>query len=238
MTGGESDLDDLQPPSAAQVARRALILAVVSCRGILEMDPARDQAQQFWSRVDAWSRRLELDAYLEPAEATLLRSSFGTASQQELVDASWRSEALAVLAWALQKTELISHDVQVDPSAVASSLGFLNERTVLDSPCLRPSGEIAEYSNVAFTVHWRLREFSLNRGALDFAKFCQTAWFGPLSLNGVRLVDDDLALCNFSISRAPAPLVRMATSIARERHQAANWLIDASLPLSETDTST
>jgi hypothetical protein len=226
------------PPSAEKVARRAVVLAAVSCRGVLELDPEREQAARFWARVSDWWSRLGLNAELEPREAALLAAPFGTSSQQDVVDASWRSEALSILAWALQRTELRSHDEQVDPAAVAHALGFLEEHTVLESPALRPAPDLESYSNVAFTVHWRLRDFSLNPRALDLAEFCKTAWFGPLSLDGVRLVEGDLALGNLPISRAPARDIRMAMSIAQERHQAANWLLDASSLLSETDTST
>src|SRR5262249_36667294 len=150
-----------------------------------------------------WWSRLGLNAELEPREAALLAAPFGTSSQQALVDASWRSEALSVLAWALQRTGLPSHDEQVDPAAVAAALGFLEEHTVLESPALRPTPDLESYSSAAFTVHWRLRDFSLNPRALDFAEFCKTAWFGPLSLEGVRLVEGDLAVGNLPISRAP-----------------------------------
>jgi hypothetical protein len=185
-----------------------------------------------------WWGDLHLHAELEPEEAGLLATPFGSAQRQALVDASWRSEALTVLAWALQRTQLPAHDAQADPSAVANEVGFLMERTVLESPRLRTSDELAAYADIAFTVHWRLRDFSLNPRALDFAKFCETARFGPLSLTGLRLEDGDLAIDDAAISKAPEPRVHMAMSIASERHQAANWLLDASLPLSETDTST
>ena len=234
----DSDGPELQPPSAGQVARRALVLAVVSCRGILELDPARDQARQFWDRVAPWCRSVGLEADLEQDEAALLSTPFGSAQPQALVNASWRSEALAVLGWALQMSSLPPHDTQGDPSVVAGALGFLKDRTVLDLPRLRTATELVDYANVAFTVHWRLRDFSLNPRALDFAQFCKTAWFGPLSLQGVRLEDGDLAVGHTAISKASEPAVRTTMSIARERHQAANWLVDASLPLSETDTST
>ena len=179
-----------------------------------------------------------MSAELEPSEAALLAAAFGTSPQQDLVDASWRSEALSVLTWALQRAELPSHDQQVDPAVVASALGFLEDHTVLEAPALRPTPELENYSNAAFTIHWRLREFSLKPRALDFAEFCQTAWFGPLSLDGVRLVEGDLAIGKLPISRAAERDVRTAMSIAQERHQAANWLLDATSPFSETDTST
>jgi hypothetical protein len=234
----DSTVPEPEPPSPAKVARRAIVLATVSCRGILELDPARDEATRFWTRVSEWWSRLGLSAELEPSEAALLAAAFGTSSQQDLVDASWRSEALSVLAWALQRGGLPSHDEQVDPAVVASALGFLEDHTALESPALRPAADLENYSNVALTIHWRLRDFSLNARALDFAKFCETAWFGPLSLDGVRLVEGDLAIGKLPISRAAEHDIRKVMSVAQERHQAANWLLDASSPFSETDTST
>ena len=234
----DSTIPDLAPPSPEKVARRAVVLATISCRGVLELDSERDEAGRFWARVSGWWSRLGLSDELEPHEAALLAATFGTSPRQDVVDASWRSEALAVLAWALQRAGLPAHDEQVDPAAVGKGLGFLQEHTVLESPTLRSAAELESYANVALTVHWHLRDFSLKPRALDFAKFCKTAWFGPLSLDGVRLVEGDLAIGKLPISRAPERDVRTAMSIAQERHQAANWLLDASEPLSETDTST
>jgi hypothetical protein len=234
----DEDLPEPEPPSPEKVARRALVLAVVSCRGILELDPARDQAAAFWARVAAWWGRQGLRAELEPGEAVLLDAAFGEAPRQAAVDASWTSEALAVLAWALGRAELPAHNRQVNAAAASAALGFLKDHTVLEAPSLRPSDELEGYASVSLAVHWRLRDFSLNPRALDFARFCETAWFGPLSLQGVRLVDGDLAIGEAPLSRASERDVGTATSIASERHRAANWLLDASLPLSETDTST
>jgi len=118
----------------------------------------------------------------QTAEAALLSAPFGSAQRQALVNASWRSEALAVVGWALQRSSLPARDTQGDPSLVADELGFLKDRTVLDLPRLRTAAELADYSNVAFSVHWRLRDFSINPRHLDFADFRQTAWFGPLNL--------------------------------------------------------
>lgn len=234
----EADEVPPQPASPHRVARRALVLATIACRGILENDKADPGSSEFWQRVSAWWGTLRLDAELEDEEAKLLRAPFGSADRQIAVNAGWRSESLAVLAWALRRAELPDHDVEADPAAVATSLGFLERDTVLESPTLRSAEELERYRQIAFTVHWRLREYSLNPKAMDLGSFCRTAWFGPLSLDGVALCDDDLRIGDVSISAASMPAVRHALSIAQERHLAINWILDASLPFSETDTST
>ena len=101
---------------------------------------------------------------------------------------------------------------------------------------LRPVAELEAYRQIAFAVHWRLREFSLNPGALDFQTFARTAWFGPLSLDGVALANGDLSITGDPISQAPASAVHLATSIAQERHLPANWLADATQLFTDTDT--
>jgi hypothetical protein len=226
------------PPSAEQVARRALVLVTVSLRGILEGDPDRGPAAAFWERAAAWWRGLRLDGELEPEEAELLRAPFGRVPPQARVNASWRAEALAVLAWALGRATLPPHDEQSNPAAISGELGLLSEETVLAAPRLRPAGELEAYRQVALTVHWRVREFSLNPRSIDFAAVCEKAWFGPLSLEGVALVDGDLAIGGVPIARAAPADLHHTMSIAQERHQAINWLVDASQPLSETDTGT
>src|SRR5262249_37172323 len=128
----ESPEDDAEtlPATADQVARRALALAAVSCRGILEAGPAREHAERFWGRVADWWSGLGLKDELELDEASLLETPFGASSPQALANASWRSEALCVLAWALRRAELPAHDEPVDPAATARTIGFLEDRTV------------------------------------------------------------------------------------------------------------
>ena len=239
MTEDEVDEDPIPvPPSAEQVARRALALVMVSLRGILEGDPERSKAVAFWERGVAWWRKLGLDVELEAEEARLLSASFGQVPPQARANASWRAEAVAVLAWALGRATLPPHDELSNPAATSGDLGFLQAETVLAAPRLRPAAELQAYANVAFTVHWRVQDFSLNPRSMDFATFCKTAWFGPLSLEGVALVDGDLSIGGLPIARAGGAALQQRTSIAMERHLAINWLLDASLPFSETGAST
>lgn len=228
-----------EPPSGERVAKRALILAAVCCRGMLELDPDPG-SDEFWEQVSAWWKSLPtgVKAECEPEERELLDAPFRSAPEQSLVSASWRAEALAVLAWALGRSELPPHDQQVSASEIAGSIGFLKSWPDAPVASLRPVEELDAYREVAFAVHWRLRQFSLKPKPMDFSTFAKTAWFGPLSLEGVALLEGDLAIDGSPIGVAEASAVRLVTSIAQERHLAANWLHDASQPFSETDTST
>lgn len=235
-----SNDSEYQPPCADRVARRALVLAGVACRGMLEADATDPEACAFWGSVRAWLDGFDLASEMEPSEARLIAAALGGLAPQDALNAGWRSEGMAVLAWALHRGELPKHDELAEPRRVADSLGFLlpAEDTVLVSPRLRDLDQLQAYGDVAFTVHWRLRQFGLKAEPMDFAEFAKTPWFGPLSLEGVRLIRSDLAIGSSPIADAPAGEVRRAQSIAMERHQAANWLLGHDPVYSEVDTST
>jgi hypothetical protein len=145
-----------------------------------------------------------------------------------------------VLAWALNCFDLPKYDEMIDPQAVVNSLSFLNNeaKKLLTSPNLRTSDEFAQYAARMFALHWRLREFHLNSNKMDFQNFAKEAWFGPLDIEGLRLIDNDLAIGQYEISQAPDEDFWKCMSIANERHQAANWLIGYEEIYSEVDTGT
>ncbi len=232
------DRDDTNPPSATRVARRALDLVVLSCRAAVE--PDADRAAEFWNEVRDWFAGLGIADEFEADELAVFDAPLGELTDQDLVNASWRSEAAAVLAWALKRYEPERHDRQVDPQAVADALGWLKprEETVLADPVLRTDDEQFDYREQLFAVHWRLDEFRLRPEPMDFRKVAATAWFGPLIIAGVPLVDGDLAIGDTSISQAPHDLRSSVASIALERHRAINWLAGYSDIFSETPTDT
>lgn len=237
-TESEVPNDGLNPPSAERVAARALVITAVTCRGFVEADA--QQAQEFWSNVLQWFNALGLDAETEPWERAALDTPLGSLEKQIQINAQWLCEGLVVLAWALKRCKLPAHDVQVVAAEVGNSLGFLlpGDETVLAGPEIRASEEIASLQDSLFSVHWRLREYSLRPEKLDFNDVSRKAWFGPLPLKDVRLLAGDLAIGNQPIWQAPSEAVRVTSSIAQERHRAINWLAGECDIYSETETNT
>jgi Domain of unknown function (DUF4272) len=234
MSGRGDEEPQPQPPVAERVARRALVLAAVSCRGCIELDPGSEEMRR---SVLEWSEAIGLDAEAEPEERRLLATPVGRLSSRERIDASWRSEGLCVLAWALRRADLAGYDQQCVPQDVARSLGFLEERPVaLESPRLRPAEELGWLVDLTFTLHWRLREFSLRKQPMDFVRFATEAWFGPLETEFLAFADGDLAIDGVALARSPR--WREVMSIARERQQAANWLAGDDPVYSEVTTDT
>lgn len=239
MSPSDEESDECDPPSAQRVASRALALTATAYRAIVEQSVAAEVAEQRRAELQIWLRDVGLAAELERHEQQLVDTPVGRVGRQQLVDASWRSEGMLVLAWALRRVEMPAADAQVDPAEIAQSLGFLGpvENTILFSPKLRPAVEIESYGSRARSIHWRLREFSLRRCAIDFRKTAETSWF-PLTTDGIALAEGDLAIGGLPLSRAQDSSWHVAMSIARERHQAVNWLLGDGALYSEVDTST
>jgi hypothetical protein len=227
------------PLTAERVLRRSLVLAAVVARGFLERGAIPEEVGDL-GRLLWWLELHGLWDEVEPEERALLRTGLGQAERQDVVNATWRSEGLAVLSWALGWTELPAHDVSVDAGRVSLDLGLF--APVLPAraahPALRSQEAIQALAGRLLGLHWRLRDFSLRPGPLDFRAFAERCWFGSFDLADVRLVDQDLAIGEVAISAAsPAERARVS-SIARERHQAINWLRGQHALYSEVDTST
>jgi hypothetical protein len=236
---GEVD-EHADPPAAARVARRALALTCVTARAILEREGGPG-AGGTHDRLLTWAKEIGIRDELEPEEWEVVKRPPSKLDEQMQVNSTWRLEGLAVLAWALGRFELPPHDqlVQLDP--LWRSLGLLDAdaaRTLLADPALRPRAEIGALRNRLFALHWRLRDFYLNRRVMDFAAFARTCSFGPLDVTGLPLVEDDLGLRGARIDRATRDVFSSAHSAAQERHQAANWLWEGPRQYSRASVAT
>jgi hypothetical protein len=146
-----------------------------------------------------------------------------------------------MLAWALGKFEMPPHDQMVDVNELWGSIGLLDDqrtRELLERPVLRSMDEMRATQEKSFALHWRLRNYGLTPEVMDFQEFAATCWFGPLSIEGVNLVDGDLSLMGKRIDEATEDELSLASSIALERHMAINWLCDGPALYSEADVST
>ena len=214
------------PPSPERVARRALVLSAVVCRSGIEGDSKDPNAEAFRRTVLDWLEKLELLSELEPNEAEFLKKPLGLLDRRQVMDASWRTEGLAVLTWALGRYDLPAYDSQADGPIAGYALGFLSDskETVLERPQLRSLKEMELLSESLFSAHWRLKQFSLDQKPMDFQEFARTAWFGPLSLERLRLRERDLEIKDKALSAATEQAWREVMSIVQERHQAILWL--------------
>jgi hypothetical protein len=238
----DEEEEETEPPTPQRVARRALALVAVTVRALLEQDDPEDpKAEEFRQRILAWVDAIDIADELEPDEWEVLQRPVGRLDRQQQIDATWRLEGLAVLAWALGRYELPQHDVLVVPRDLIGALDFLDDdasRNLLLTPALRPIKELEWQNRRLLGIHWRLRDYTLRPQAMDFRAFARDCWFGSFDLAGIRLIGDDLALGDAALSAADQQAFATAYSAARERHLASNWLLGQSRIYSETDTST
>jgi hypothetical protein len=238
----EEDEPKMEPPTPQRIARRALALAAVAGRALLEQedrsDPGVEETRQ---RINQWVDTVGIRDELEPDEEKLLRQGLGKPAQQAAIDGCWRLEGLGVLAWALGKFDVPRHDQTVEPPALLKAIHILDApaaKGMIADPHVRSIDELKAMAERILAVHWRLRQFRLDGKAIeDWASKAKNAWF-PLNVAGLPMVNGDLALGDVAIIDAPEELFDLASSIAQERHQAINWLAGESEVYSETDTST
>jgi hypothetical protein len=132
-------------PDATRVAARAAVLMCVVARASVEYDAAERWASRAARRARKLVRRRELRDEVEPHELALLETPLGELADEPRLDGTWRIEGVAVLAWALSRFELPSHDEEVDASEVAAALGMADgklDRRLLSDAALRPEWEI------------------------------------------------------------------------------------------------
>lgn len=227
------------PPTQQRVAQRAIILTILAYRGRLESQPHDSAASDSWTKVKAWFDSLGIEAELEQEETQIIASPLGGLTLQQAINSSWRIEGAGVLAWALKCYQLPKLDETCNLNQLGKGLNVLHplETTALYTGKIRSAEELERYGSIALTVHWRLRQFSLQPEAIDFKDFVRGAQWGPLSLEGINLAKKDLAIHTVPISKADKRVVTQVESIARERHQAINWLMGWHELYSEVDTS-
>lgn len=233
--------EEFEPPAADRVARRTLALAAVTMRALLEQDAHDPEANEVYQEMLKWLEGIDLQDELEPDEWKVVQRPLGKLQPQDQINATWRFEGLGVLAWALGLFEIPDCDQLVDTNVLLRACGMLDvelSRQILGNPQLRPLEELQAKQKELFALHWRLRNYDLDSKVMDFEEFARKCWFGPLSVDGLTIIDGDLGLFDKRLDQANEEEFSLAYSTARERHLAINWLCDGPFLYSEADEST
>jgi hypothetical protein len=232
------------------VAGRALVLAALHYRIAFDnflLQRADERSRPANANLLSWVEEVGLLPEFEPAERDLLRAPLGRLPAEAVAGESWRLEGLGVLAWALQRYRLPPYDSPVGP-AVLEGLDLFSPPgapDLRDTAAVRPQEEVRRYAAQITVVHWRLRQFQLDRGSPLYQEVTRAAppWghgagqrmdlaahlrahpgFQDSWLEGLRLVGGDLALGGRSVADASPGDVRQCTAMAVARQVAAYWL--------------
>ena len=149
---GEAEVELRQ---ASEVGQRTLALFVVALRaeslGTGKEIPTAELREQ---RPTAF--RL-----LTPNEASFLDAA--APEQQQIVNFTWRYEALFLLQWALGLVPDLPHPSRVcDVRTVARMMLDTSEEDVLARAALRPTAAVLDALDLHFRLHWAVRQARLD----------------------------------------------------------------------------
>lgn len=227
----DTDIDasaNVTSPESGLVARRALILASLVCRGSIDTGAGNAEAESVRSQILEWVNALGLDRDLEEHERSTLHAELGRLEPRDVNEATWDVEGLAILAWSLGVRDLPRHDEKVDPYRVTESVRFLSDDAadLVRSAKLRSARELSAYRELVYAIHCRLRGFIRNRQGKDFAVSVDERWLRALNLDKrVLIVSGDLSIDGLEISRAEEGRVEDCEWITFRRHKAAIWVL-------------
>ena len=196
---------------------------MVASRAMFEVMTDRAEAARYQANLLKRLDELGLDEELDPAERTMLRGGIGSLDKPTVIRGTWRYEGAAVLAWSLGRLELPPIDEQVSDGAVGDVFFDLN----FDSSAalsLRPPDVISDYEMLMYNLNWRTNHFRSHPGRYDLRAMLADAPDLP-GVPPLHLLENDLAVGDAPIFRAPPDAVESVQSVVRERRWAASWLI-------------
>lgn len=144
--------------TAGEIAERILILVYLSY--ISEVPEERDTVIDFLKTNLLWDK-------VSPDEKVLFEKEELT--EKELINISWRSEAIWLLLWVINKVDRLELPIeQVDINEIVSRLPeFLTPPAEFTSTAvLRPASQILDILDLTYRLHWAARNANLKKEAM------------------------------------------------------------------------
>jgi hypothetical protein len=217
---------DMHLRSAEAVHRRALALAYLTCRAMIDSDPDPG-AKKMSDNVLAFVEGVGLSQDLLPHQMRMLNAKFGTLSESVCVETSWLSEGMVVLAWSIGLAELPDFRTKPHPGPTAIRLGMFQPGTKarLEQAVLRDANEIEAKALTYLVLNWRIGNFILNpQDRMDLAAKLKDPRSPHLLVDEVELLDGDMAIDGLPLAGVPHDRAGEVFQIVRERFNAFKWL--------------
>jgi hypothetical protein len=228
---------------AQAVTQRALCLAAVCYRANIEAVAAHGakvgsqpgpELKELGERINGWLISEQLRDTLSSAERRLLDARLGEAGPQEVINATWRAEALTVLLWALELVDAIPpYDTQCELKSALERVGFLkNTDAIVADAKLRHRVELLDARETAETWNWRARKCQLARepdqypppAGKSYEEIVRAAATRAQDAGRIIAIDGDFPAFGKPYRRATEDESWLLHSIAQERHYALNWI--------------
>lgn len=212
--------------SAESVHRRALALAYLTCRAMIDTDPS-PRASKMSDNILLFVNRVGLVDDLLPHEMSMLGAPFGSLTEPDCAQTSWLSEGMVVLAWAIGLTDLPGPRTKCNPGPAAISLGMFQPGTKdrLAQAVLRNHDEIESKSLTYLTLNWRIGHFIQSpKEKVDLEAKIKDPESPHLLVDEVELVDGDMAIDGLPLNAVPLERAGEVFFTVRERFNAFKWL--------------
>lgn len=231
---------------AQAVTRRALCLAALCYRGHIEASlagrnvPVRHGGRELKCgigmvvRINNWLASERLRDALSADEKRFLDARLGDVGPPEVINATWRTEALAVLLWAFRLAEDIPpYDTKCHLDSALERISFLKDtRAIVADARLRSLVELQDARRIAELWHWRARTYQMahepdrHRRPTDKSEeeFVRAAATSAKHDGRFATINGDFSVFGKPYREATEEEWQLLLSIARERHYGLNWL--------------
>lgn len=247
--------------SAEAAAKRTLCLGALIMRGEFEVlvsshETAEGEAKEalmeahkeLSAKFNQWLKKEGLWKELSTNERKLMGKPLGSWTERDKIDASWRQEALCVVAWAIGVVDKIpAYDQQTDQQSVISTLQLLGPvKEFIAKAKLRPEAEIAEARDIAELWLWRARTTRIQKEPDKYPPpedmtyeqiIAMTAQFAEEE-GLFKAIKKDFPAMGKPYSKLTEEEFSIMNSIAKERLYGLNWLCGYSDDWDEVPTDT
>ncbi len=141
-----------------EIAERILILVYLAY--VSEVPDEKENVLDFLKANSLWKKA-------SPDEKELFQKDKLT--DQDAVNISWRSEAVWVLLWSINKVDKLKLPIeQIEIPEIVSQLPiFLTDPSeFIKTAIVRPTTEILDLSDLTYRLHWATRNADLNKQSM------------------------------------------------------------------------
>ena len=213
--------------SAQCVYRNALFLSYMAYKAMVDGD-SHPKAIEMVAKIpgifqEDWMDDLTLDL----AEQRFVNAPFGTLKQQQRAEASWLTERMAVLAWALGIAELPPFYHLVHAPKVSTTLGIFQPgaKERVAKAKLRHPDDVVMAAKTYSALYWRLSEHIKDPNPIDFYNRMLDPENHHLTVDGLQFHEGDLAINGVPLNQLPEEKLGLTCSIVFQRYKELRWLL-------------
>jgi hypothetical protein len=245
--------EKMSNPSKDEVIKRALCIYALVARGEFEstiQDVPHPTVKELHTEkirdLNKWITSQGLAKFQSKEEKLSFKKPPGSWSKQEIINASWRTESLGILLWALSLIDTVPpYDREFNQEWVLSKVNAKELKKFCSLAKLRKREEINRERDKAELWHWRFRTTQIMQEGVkppagttfdDILK--QASTYAVKQGSIPSSMENDFSLFGKAYRHLHEKEYQHAGSIARERHFVLNWLSGYSEDWDETPTDT